>query len=270
MGEHALWERIDRSGFPRPNYSVPRPFIWAHRGASALEPENTLSAFQAAADLGADGIELDIQLTRDGVPLVIHDPVLWTDGAQLHLRHHSHADGLRPLWARDLDWTDLEDAPVVWLDGRPERLTRLEQVIEAVPDRLWLDVELKAGWTYDPALARVFTSCARQRRSGRVLASSFDQLILRDVAALDPGIPLLAILHARPVDLTGVLRAIPAVMASIDRPFLTAADVRRWTETGVEVSIGGPELVGELATVLTWPIAGLFLDDPQLALPPRP
>ncbi|MGH9099035.1 MAG: glycerophosphodiester phosphodiesterase, partial [Acidimicrobiales bacterium] len=204
------------------------------------------------------------------VPLVIHDPVLWTDGAQLHLRHQSETSGLRPLWVRDLDWTELEHAPVVWLDGRPERLTRLEQVIEAVPERLWLDVELKAGWTYDPALARVFASCARRRRSGRVLASSFDQVALRDVATLDPGIPLLAILHARPVDLIGVLRTIPAVMASIDRPFLTANDVRRWTEIGVEVSIGGSELVGDLETVLTWPIAGLFLDDPRLALSAGP
>ncbi len=85
-------------------------------------------------------------------------------------------------------------------------------------------------------------------------------------AAIDPGIPLLAILHARPVDLAGVLRAIPAVMTSIDRPFLTADDVRRWTELGVEVSIGGSDLVGELDTVLTWPVAGLFLDDPRLAL----
>ena len=269
MGEHALWECIDRSGFPRANYSTPRPFIWAHRGASALKPENTLPAFQAAADLGADGIELDIQLTRDGVPLVIHDPMLWTDGAQLHLRQHSDPSGLRPVWVRDLDWTDLEDAPVVWLDGRPERLTRFEQVIEAVPEWLWLDVELKAGWTYDLALARVFASCARRRRSGRVLASSFDQLILRDVAALDPGIPLRDPARApgRPdrrspdhPSRDGLDRPAlphPGRRAALDR------DRRRGEHRG-------SDLVGELDTVLTWPVAGLFLDDPRLALPAGP
>ncbi len=47
--------------------------LWAHRGASGHAPENTLPAFELAHMLGADGIELDVQLTRDGVPVVIHD-----------------------------------------------------------------------------------------------------------------------------------------------------------------------------------------------------
>lgn len=47
--------------------------VWAHRGASAHAPENTLPAFELAYTLGADGIELDVQLSRDGVPVVIHD-----------------------------------------------------------------------------------------------------------------------------------------------------------------------------------------------------
>ena len=47
--------------------------IWAHRGASGHAPENTMPAFELAWQLGADGIELDVQLTKDGVPVVIHD-----------------------------------------------------------------------------------------------------------------------------------------------------------------------------------------------------
>lgn len=47
--------------------------IWAHRGASAQAPENTLPAFELACSAGADGIELDVQLSKDGVPVVIHD-----------------------------------------------------------------------------------------------------------------------------------------------------------------------------------------------------
>ena len=49
------------------------PLIWGHRGASGHAPENTLPAFQLAADMGADGVELDVQLTRDGIPVVCHD-----------------------------------------------------------------------------------------------------------------------------------------------------------------------------------------------------
>ena len=47
--------------------------IIAHRGASALAPENTLAAFQKAIDDGAEGIEFDVRLAKDGVPVVFHD-----------------------------------------------------------------------------------------------------------------------------------------------------------------------------------------------------
>jgi len=53
--------------------SSPKVTIIAHRGFARLFPENTLPAFQGAYDLGADGVELDVQLSSDGVPVVIHD-----------------------------------------------------------------------------------------------------------------------------------------------------------------------------------------------------
>jgi glycerophosphoryl diester phosphodiesterase len=53
-----------------------RPFLWAHRGASKNAPENTMAAFAAAVELGVDGLELDIHLSRDGIPVVIHDESL--------------------------------------------------------------------------------------------------------------------------------------------------------------------------------------------------
>lgn len=54
----------------------PRPWIIAHRGASADFPENTLAAFAAAAALSVDAMELDVQLSADGVPMVYHDRTL--------------------------------------------------------------------------------------------------------------------------------------------------------------------------------------------------
>ena len=50
-----------------------RTRVWAHRGASHCLPENTMPAFRKAAELGADGIELDVQLTRDGEIVICHD-----------------------------------------------------------------------------------------------------------------------------------------------------------------------------------------------------
>ena len=53
-----------------------KPLIIAHRGASAIAPENTLAAFRRAIEDGADGIEFDVRLAKDGVPVVIHDAKL--------------------------------------------------------------------------------------------------------------------------------------------------------------------------------------------------
>ena len=50
--------------------------VWAHRGASGYAPENTLAAFQMAADMGADGIELDVQICKSGELVVIHDETI--------------------------------------------------------------------------------------------------------------------------------------------------------------------------------------------------
>lgn len=64
------------------------PLIIGHRGASAKAPENTIAAFRMALEAGADGIEFDVRLTRDGVPVVIHDNNLKRTGGA----HHRVAD----------------------------------------------------------------------------------------------------------------------------------------------------------------------------------
>lgn len=61
----------------------PSPLILAHRGASATQRENSLAAFEAARALGADGVELDVRRSADGVLVVHHDPVL-PDGRAIH------------------------------------------------------------------------------------------------------------------------------------------------------------------------------------------
>ena len=59
-----------------PCFARSRPLVFAHRGGSALAPENTLAAFDRGLALGADGVELDVRLSRDGIPVVHHDATL--------------------------------------------------------------------------------------------------------------------------------------------------------------------------------------------------
>lgn len=249
-----------------PVWSMDRtvPFVWAHRGASSLAAENTLSAFLLAVELGAPGIELDVQLTRDGVPVILHDPWLWSNGSELLLRPpSSELVKLERVSLSACDWSELKGVPITHRCGGKEPIPRFEEVLETLPARTWIDVELKAGWNDDPRLVGTVLGCIA-RRSERVLVSSFDHITLKEVAAAAPELPLLAICHARLVDAAGLCASIPASMICIDRPFLTAADVVRWRSEGLEVSVGGPQLVEDLLEVCTWPVSGIFLDDPRL------
>lgn len=65
-----------RVGSPRPLFGATHPLVFAHRGGAKLAPENTLVAFEHGLSHGADGLELDVHLARDGVPVVIHDATL--------------------------------------------------------------------------------------------------------------------------------------------------------------------------------------------------
>ncbi|HUY06881.1 MAG TPA: glycerophosphodiester phosphodiesterase [Acidimicrobiales bacterium] len=246
---------------------TPQPcFIWAHRGASALAPENSMEAFQLAFEFGADGIEFDVQLSSDGIPVVIHDPFLFSDGATWHLRPPVDAkpEEFPRIFVGSCTWAELSSSPVHFPDGAISPLVRLEEVLESVPESLWLDVELKAGWTYDPRLARVVAACL-SRRSEATLVSSFDHVVLAELHARMPNLPLAALCDARLVDAAAVLANIPSKMLNVRRAFVTRGDVESLRKIGIAVSVYGGEILFDLPDMLSWPVAGIFLDDPSMA-----
>jgi glycerophosphoryl diester phosphodiesterase len=137
------------------------PLVIAHRGASGTSPENTLAAFRRAETLGSDMIELDVQLSRDGEVVVIHDWTLdrTTTGAGL-VGEHSLAE-LRALDAGS--WF----APT--FEG--ERVPTLTEVLAEV--RLAVNVELKP--VGDQGLeAAALAVVERAGALGRVVFSSFE------------------------------------------------------------------------------------------------
>lgn len=237
------------------------PFVWAHRGASALEPENTLAAFARAAALAADGIELDVQLSADGVAIVVHDPLLYHDGDAFHLRRPAGID-TRPVFVGTVDAAELTTEPVIFPDGQRARLPRFDEVLGALPEWMWLDVELKAGWTYDARLTGVVASLLRARPE-RCLVSSFDHLVLAEMSRHAPDVPRAALCDARLVDAVAVLASIPAEMWNVRRAFITRDDVVALRERGIGVSVYGEEVRYQIADLATWPLAGVFLDDPR-------
>ncbi len=145
-----------------------RPLVIGHRGASHEAPENTLAAFQAAVAAGADGVELDVHLTADGIPVVIHNARVddTTDGVGL-------VNDLSLAEIRRLDAGSYLGAPGAFSG---ERIPTLEEVLVTHGQQLLINIELK-GQIRPQAAAQLETVVAELvRRLGlqqRVWISSF-------------------------------------------------------------------------------------------------
>ena len=111
-----------------------RPLIIGHRGASGLEPENTLASFRRALELGADGVECDIHLSRDGQAMVIHDPTL---------QRTTNGNGA----VAEMDLAQLRRLDA----GHGERIPTLEELLELIRGRGQVFCELKGKGSAAPA-----------------------------------------------------------------------------------------------------------------------
>ena len=158
---------------------TPFPLVIAHRGASGIAPENTVEAFQLALQCGADGIELDVRLTSDGVPVAMHDRKVdrTTSGVG--------AIGTLPLSeVRQLDagtWF----AP----EFRGAKVPTLDEVFEALPGSLLINVELKVRGPGSYRLAsRVVETIQRHNRTASTLIASFNPTALWTARCLAPDI----------------------------------------------------------------------------------
>ncbi|MGQ9629133.1 MAG: glycerophosphodiester phosphodiesterase [bacterium] len=101
-----------------------------HRGAPALEPENTLRSFRRAIEIGVDMVELDIEITRDGCPVILHDETIdRTSNGRGYVRDFT----LREL--KSLDF------------GKGERIPTFEEVLDSLPPSCKLHVDkVPKGW----------------------------------------------------------------------------------------------------------------------------
>ena len=159
-----------------------RTLILAHRGASGHAPQNTLAAFLMAAEMGADGVELDVHLSADGEAVVIHDDTVdaTTDG-------HGRVSRMTMSEIASLDAGS-------WFDPRfaGQRIPTLAQVFELLGPRLLINVEIKVELGHHPFAheAEVVRLIEDHHLVDRVVVSSFTPSALRRVRKLNPHIPL--------------------------------------------------------------------------------
>jgi len=160
----------------------------AHRGASGTFPENTVSAFRAAIDAGADMCELDVQLSRDGAIVVIHDDTV-----------ERTTDGTGEVAELTLEELRRLDAGAKFKSGafKGAQIPTLDEVFAVTSGKCGLNIELKAGGLEHP-VAQIMQ--ARDALSDSIV-SSFDWEYLKIIQRLHFNIRVALLAEEKPVDL---------------------------------------------------------------------
>jgi glycerophosphoryl diester phosphodiesterase len=189
------------------------PLIIGHRGASAVAPENTLAAFEAAIAAGADGIEFDVRMTRDGVPVVIHDETLYRTSRVRGRVADMSADQLNQF-----------DVPSV------ERLFDLFKSNELV-----LYLELK-----DKQMQLVEECCRlvkRYRFEDRVIFACFEHSALQTVKQIDPAFKTAALFQPPAAFILKRAHAIGADGLALHHRLCNARLIEEANQAGFKVTV---------------------------------
>jgi glycerophosphoryl diester phosphodiesterase len=236
------------------------PIVIAHRGYRRRFPENTLAAFRAANTAGAEMIELDVTLSRDGVPVVIHDDSLQRTTSGHGLVARCSVAELQAL-----------DAGSWFGDAfAGERIPTLVEVLSMRDRPPLVNVEIKPPGEPPQAvravLAAVISALRQTDTMAAVLISSFDPRVLAQCAALPPPRPAIGVLTSPAPDeaLLERCRRLGAFSCHPNQRHLEPQHVRRLKTLGVRVY---PYTVNEPARIrqlLAMGVDGIITDDPPL------
>lgn len=238
-----------------------RPLIVAHRGYRAKYPENTLVAFEAAIEAGADMIELDVLLTKDRKVVVIHDESL-----------DRTTSGQGPVSDYTLSELKALDAGS-WFDARfkGERLPTLEEVLDMVDKRVPINIEIKRS-AYEPhhppdaIEQQIVELVARKRAVENVLISSFEWRVLESMAS-PKKVLAIALLSQYP-ELGNPLESCKRLESFSWHPrslLLRKEHVREMHEAGILVFPWKVDTLEDIARMVEMQVDGLIVDDPLLA-----
>ncbi len=237
------------------------PLVWAHRGASAYAPENSVPAFELAASQGADGIECDVMLCASGELVVCHDDRL------------DRLCGL-PVYVRELPLRELRRLPLLQgrFPGSVATIPTLEEAVEAAgPGMLW-NVELKVDRHEDaePLARAAARALARLPLENRVIVSSFHPLALLTLRGAAPEVPT-AYLWERSGRLLSGWHRVWGRLASTtavhpEHVLVDEAAVQRWHKAGLLVNVWTVDEPAELLRLRRAGVDGVITNEPDVAL----
>ena len=222
--------------------------IFAHRGASADAPENTLRAIKLALTQKVDGIEIDVhQLGQELV--VIHDR--WV---------HRTTNGKGQL-------ADYTMAQLRTLDaGLGEKVPTLWEVMEVIAGQCTLNIEVKGLQDVSLVLALINkASLTLGFRQEQFIVSSFDHHLLAQFKQLAPELKLGALTASKPIDYALFASALGAFSVNADITFLDQNFVNDAHQRGLQVFVYTVDQAEDLKMLYQWGVDGVFCNAPALA-----
>jgi glycerophosphoryl diester phosphodiesterase len=191
----------------------------AHRGDPIRYPENTLSAFQAACDLSFTHLELDVHLSKDGVPVVIHDRTI---------NRMCNGTGL----IKDYTVHELKQFRI----GETETIPTLEEALRLLKGKLIVSIELKQeGNLYEGLEQAVIDVVRKLDMMDEVYVISFDHFSLATLRSLCTEIPIGLVIHGSMPYVFPFMREIRATYLAVRMSFLTDAYAQMIEEEGIQL-----------------------------------
>lgn len=243
-----------------------QPIIIAHRGAMGYAPENTISAFKMAIELGADALELDLRQTKDSIPVALHDATV-----------DKSTNGKGSV--SNFNFKDLQKLDAgSWFDKKfsGEKIPSLQEVINVLNDSTILIIELKGGnETYPGIEERVVSVVKENEIESRTILKSFDPNVLRRLREIEPNIPLCYV-YAFRIPWLGLLIDSGISFGSIynidaeylqpHRFFLSESFVKDAQSKGFKIISWGVNSTEAIIESLDYDVDGIETDYPDLVL----
>jgi len=233
--------------------------VIAHRGASAFAPENTMAAFKRASEIGADAIELDAKLTRDGVIAIIHDESLG--------RTTTGKGKVNSINFREL--RELDAGKKFSKEFEGERVPSLREVFEYTANRIRVNIEL-TNYTsvWDNLPEKVIELVTEFGIENEILISSFSPIALIKSKRIMPDLPIGLLVHERdPKSISYLKRIITGhEFFHPQETLIRGRNVNEYLKTNKSLiawTVNEPERIKEL---LTLGIAGIITDVPDVAI----
>jgi len=239
--------------------SLKEKVVIAHRGASGYTPENTLISFLKAIELNADAVECDVHLSKDNIPIVIHDEELnrTTDGKG-YVKDYS----LKELKSLNAGYKNR------FFDKfKDEKIPTLREVLEVCKNKIGVVIEIKNGpFFYDGIEDKIVNLIKELDMEEQVIISAFDHLTVKRVKKLNKNLVTAVIFSGCPVKPTLDCLLAYADGLHLEWCYLKPSVVKEAEEDGLFINVWTVNKEEDIRKMFLMNVNGVITDYPDLGV----